>query len=627
MQKTSFFKRMMTLFLAFIMLLGILPLSNMVVPAQASAGESGGPPATITLQTWQLKPAYQSKNLVPARTTPRLFQFNVNGTLSPGFCANHEKDINLVKGETWKDPVPIEETKYAVIAPLVAQYNYIWFTSRALDEQYGDSKTDAEKMQIAKEQYDCEYWGEWSGILGSAMVQSASWLVGNGKLTDLTDPAQARMIAEERNATVKSMTGKPSPDSDEEVMSWVTGAVDRYAEGGYGDWDIYLYTPAGGSHLQPIITTVPSDITVEPKTGWIKIKKTDMSGNALAGATFGIYDDANCQVLLDQFTTTADEWTYKDVSKIITTNNQVLYLKEISAPPGYMANTKVYQVTVNYTNNATQETAAPVNGGAPIKNGDSTMPPEGVVNKVDPDGNGVGPATFHFVSLTNGVETDRVTDENGTLELQWTDPTGDNYLEPGEYTVTEKIAPPGFELNTEAQNLRLWIEDVDGVPTPMHSGPITFENKPLHSIIIQKVDESGQGLPGAVFNVYLNGAKVDSITTGPDGTFTYAGTDGNGLQSGTWGFEEVQAPDGYLLPYNKYQSVTIDAINDDVRVHQLTFVNYTYPEIVIKKVSAGEEQPLAGAVFEVMIDGTNIGTYGPTGPDGTITPLILRAKP
>ena len=200
----------------------------------------------------------------------------------------------------------------------------------------------------------------------------------------------------------------------------------------------------------------------------------------------------------------------------------------------------------------------------------------------------------------------------------WTGPNGEDYIQPGEYTVTEKIAPPGFELSTESQNLRLWIEEIDGVPTPMSSGPITFENKPLHSIIIQKVDESGQGLPGAVFNVYLNGAKVDSITTGPDGTFTYAGTDGNGLQSGTWGFEEVKAPDGYLLPYNKYQSVTIDAINDDVRVHQLTFVNYTYPEIVIKKVSAGEEQPLAGAVFEVMIDGTNLGRFGPTGPDGTI---------
>ena len=115
-----------------------------------------------------------------------------------------------------------------------------------------------------------------------------------------------------------------------------------------------------------------------------------------------------------------------------------------------------------------------------------------------------------------------------------------------------------------------------------------------------------------------SGPLIDTITTGADGTFTYAGTDGNGLEFGTYDFVEVKAPDGYLLPYRTCQSITINPEIDEVRVHQLTFVNYTYPEIVIQKVSAGEEQPLAGAVFEVMIDGTNLGTFGPTGPDGTI---------
>ena len=47
-------------------------------------------------------------------------------------------------------------------------------------------------------------------------------------------------------------------------------------------------------------------------------------------------------------------------------------------------------------------------------------------------------------------------------------------------------------------------------------------------------------------------------------------------------------------------------------------MNHTYPEIVIQKVAAGNDQPLAGAVFEVMVDGTNLGRFGPTGPDGTI---------
>lgn len=615
MHKTSFFKRIMSLFLVFIMMLGILPVSQMVIPAQASS--ASGAPATITMNEWHLRSSYYSQNLVPSYTQPRLFTFNVNGEISPGFCGDHSKEINLRRGEVWKDPVPIENTKYAVTIPLIARYNYTWFASRAIDEQYPGA-TDAEKDQIALEQYNCEHWGdEWEQIAGSAIVQSAMWLAGNGRLTDLNDPAQLRMLAEERNATLKAMQGgKPAAESIETVMGWITSDIQEYGSGNLGTWHSYLYQPQA-SGKQPIITTVPEPGETEPPGGWIKLKKTDLNGNPLSGATFSIYDDANCQVLLDEFTTTADEWTYFDVSEFMTSTTQTFYVKETNPPTGYVGNTTPYSVTVSGTNNATKETAAPVNGGAPIKNTEP-QPPTGVVNKVDHDGNGVGPATFHFVSLTNGVETDRVTDENGTLELQWTDPAGENYLEPGEYTVTEKIAPPGYELNTEAQNLRLWIEDVDGVPTPKHSGPITFENKPLHSVIIQKVDESGNGLPGAVFDIYLNGAKVDSATTGADGTFTYAGTDGNGLQSGTWGFEEVKAPDGYLLPYIKYQSVTVDATNDDVRVHKLSFINYTYPEIVIKKVAAGEETPLAGAVFEVMIDGTNIGTYGPTGPDGTI---------
>lgn len=617
MQKTSFFKRIMTLFLAFIMMLGLLPISQFVEPAYA-AESSGEAPSTISMNYWELKSSYQSKNLVPAKTIPRTFIFDVGDGVAPGFCADHSKDINLRKGETWQSPVPIEETDYAIAIPLIAWYNYGWYLSRQIDDTYGTSKTEAEKDAIALEMSGglSDYWSEFERIVATGIPQAAIWLIGNGKLTDLNNPDQVRMVAEERNATVTAMISRPASESEDEVIRWINGMVNSYAEGKFGTWHIYLYQPAA-SGKQPIVTSVPDTPTPEGWKGWIKLKKTDLSGNNLSGATFGVYSDANCQVRVGEFTTTEDEWTYYEISRMDKAS-QTFYLKETSAPPGYTVNSQVYDVAVSSTNNSTKETAAAVNGGAPIKNGNSEMPPEGVVNKVDPDGNGVGPATFHFVSLTNGVETDRVTDENGTLELQWTDPTGENYIEPGEYTVTEKIAPPGYELSTEAQNLRLWIEEIDGVPTPMSSGPITFENKPLHSIIIQKVDESGQGLPGAVFDVYFNGAKVDSVTTGADGTFTYAGTDGNGLQSGNWGFMEVKAPDGYLLPYNKYQEITIDASNDDVRVHQLTFVNYTYPEIVIQKVSAGEEQPLAGAVFEVMIDGTNLGTFGPTGPDGTI---------
>ncbi|MBM6724002.1 SpaA isopeptide-forming pilin-related protein [Pseudoflavonifractor phocaeensis] len=618
MQKTNFFKRIMTLFLAFVMVLGILPLSSMVVPAQALMDVSGGmgdPPATITNNSHQTWGSYESPTLKPSKVIPRIFDFNVGDGVSPGFCADHSKDIAW--NETWSSPQSIFGTKYEVIMPLLAAYCQKWFYSRMLDEQHPDWSVTQKKNQ-AKEDLGSQhyYYTEEERITGSAMVQAAAWLAGADMLSSLSDHDQQMLIAQERNLTMKATNGFVT-ETDEEVAQWVANSVAAYAEGEYGQWKAYIYYP--GRDLQPIITVIPPDGKPIPDNGWIKIKKTDLSGNNLAGATFGIYLDSGCQegAEIDSFTTTGDEWTYYDVSELMDSATQTFYLKEISAPKGYVASSKSYSVTVSSTNNSTQETAAAVNGGAPIKNGDP-QPPEGVVNKVDQDGNGIGPATFHFKSLTNSVDADFETDENGELQFQWTDPNGENYIQPGEYTVTEEIAPPGYEKSDEAQNLRLWIEDIDGVPTPMHSGPIVFENKPLHSVIIQKVDESGNGLPGAVFEVYCNGALVTNITTGADGTFTFAGTDGNGLTNGTWEFVEVKAPDGHLLPYNKVQRVTINTEHDDVLIHELTFVNYTYPEIVIKKVAAGEEQPLAGAVFEVMIDGTNIGTYGPTGPDGTI---------
>lgn len=377
MQKTSFFKRIMTLFLAFIMMLGLLPISQFVEPAYA-AESSGEAPSTISMNYWELKSSYQSKNLVPAKTIPRTFIFDVGDGVAPGFCADHSKDINLRKGETWQSPVPIEETDYAIAIPLIAWYNYGWYLSRQIDDTYGTSKTEAEKDAIALEMSGglSDYWSEFERIVATGIPQAAIWLIGNGKLTDLNNPDQVRMVAEERNATVTAMISRPASESEDEVIRWINGMVNSYAEGKFGTWHIYLYQPAA-SGKQPIVTSVPDTPTPEGWKGWIKLKKTDLSGNNLSGATFGVYSDANCQVRVGEFTTTEDEWTYYEISRMDKAS-QTFYLKETSAPPGYTVNSQVYDVAVSSTNNSTKETAAAVNGGAPIKNGNNSAPALGV---------------------------------------------------------------------------------------------------------------------------------------------------------------------------------------------------------------------------------------------------------
>ena len=627
MQKASLLKRAMTLFLAFVMAVGTIPFSELVSPAYAAEGKEG-PPGTISMYDADFKNAYESKNLVPSKTIPRVFLFNVNGGISPGFCANHQKDISM--SDTWQSPVSLESTKYSIAIPLIAQYNYRWTLSRQIDAEFGNSIPETEKDKIALERSngDTDYWSDYERMIAFSVPQAAVWLIGNDKLDDLSDPAQLRMVAEERNATVQAMNGKPPVETVDEVVRWLSGGIQAYHDGRYGKWETYLYQPKT-SGMQPIVTTLPQTTQI-PQNGWIKIKKTDQSGNNLSGATFGVYRDASCTSKVAEFTTTGDEWTYVEVSRAMVDSTQTFYLKETSAPSGYVPSGKVYSVTVSSTNNSTKETAAAVNGGAAIKNSPpAPIHSNSAIQKVDAaTGEGVGPATFHFEGQADdpatgqkgAVSADYTTDDAGALEIQWTDPSGENYLPAGQYTVTEKIAPPGYELCTEAQHLVLSLEwDAEAEEwIPTSSGPLVFKDQPKHSIIIQKVDPEGNGLPGAVFDVYYNGAKVDSITTGPDGSFTYTGEDGNGVASGTWEFVEVKAPDGYLIPYNKCQSVTVDT-EDDVRVHQLTFVNHEYPEIIIQKVDAGKEDRLAGAVFEVKIDGKDFGRVGPTGPDGTMT--------
>lgn len=94
----------------------------------------------------------------------------------------------------------------------------------------------------------------------------------------MTDPANQRMLAEERNRTATLSIHKGVPTSPvEDVMGWIQGAVDNYAKGVYGDWDVYVYEPdTNKSYYQPMVIIMPNDI-VQDYNGWLKIKKTDMS--------------------------------------------------------------------------------------------------------------------------------------------------------------------------------------------------------------------------------------------------------------------------------------------------------------------------------------------------------------
>lgn len=72
---------------------------------------------------------------------------------------------------------------------------------------------------------------------------------------------------------------------------------------------------------------------------------------ALAGAVFGIYENKECTKLIDKVTTNENGYA-------VSTNvgAGIYYVKELVAPTGYSLNTKVYEITANWTTATTTVT-------------------------------------------------------------------------------------------------------------------------------------------------------------------------------------------------------------------------------------------------------------------------------
>jgi len=619
LQLKSKLKRATSAFLAFVLVLGMLP--GGIVPV--SAASNGAPADTITMdyssQSWGAK--YKSDVL--GDVILHNFVLNVNGEEVPGWCNDHSKPACYTDAG-YSNPVKYESN--LVSTPFLDFYVTQYERNEAIRQASGLTDDTAIKNWLSAgngEPYgwggaEAHYWyyDKWEWLVTNATVQSAVWLYASGKLTDSspTDEIITLIGTECHNGLVaQGYTANSLESCIETTRSnynlWLNNIE-------FNHYEYYVYSP--NSNASTVQTILIPKMTPKDYSGYIKLKKTDGTGQPLAGAVFGIYTEKECIHKIDSFTTTTDEWNYS--AKInLDTKTQELWVKEINAPPGYVRNAKPWPVTVDSTVNNTKDTAAAVNSGNAIKN---TPPPSGgVICKVDMNGNPIGPATFNFYSIEQKTDRTITTDANGVINLQWVEKDEDNYIAPGEYRVTETIAPPGFVLSHESQNIKFWVEwDDEGLPVQLNSGPLTFKNEQMRKVKVMKVDGSGDPLSGAAFDIYKDGTKIGSATTGHDGSFTYAGADGNGLESGYYEFVETSAPGGFLLPTDNTLSVTIDT-SDSSQPETVTvgpLVNYEHPEIRIRKLINGTTTGLAGAVFQVRIDGKMLDETFTSDDDGYV---------
>ena len=300
------------------------------------------------------------------------------------------------------------------------------------------------------------------------------------------------------------------------------------------------------------------------------IEKVDSQGNPLADAEFEIR-------------TVGGELLHRGVTNnggLLTIPNMQLgtiIIEETRAPEGFTITEMARTVTIVAGQNRTERFV-------------NYRTPSLIIEKIDGEGNPLQGAEFEVRRLDGGLVTRVTTGVGGTAIV----PT----LELGSYQVVETRAPEGFVL---ASNTEI-VTVVAG-----QSATVRFVNLREPSLIIEKVDNQGNPLAGAEFEVRtVGGELLHRGVTNNGGLLTIPN-----MQLGTIIIEETRAPEGYTIT-EMARTVTIVAGQNRTE----RFVNYRTPSLIIEKIDS-EGNPLSGAEFEVRrLDGGLV-TRVTTGVGGT----------
>ena len=388
--------------------------------------------------------------------------------------------------------------------------------------------------------------------------------------------------------------------------------------------------------VKPSQTSTKTITDTEP-TGKILIYKVSDNNDKLEGAKFKV-------TAAEKITNKAGSKTFytegQEVATITTASGTGVaqidnlplgkyYVKEISAPTGYLLNEQTYTANLVYKNDTTPVVELKIEG---VKDTEPTG--KIVLYKVSENNDKIGGAVFQVIAAekitnkavtktfyTEGQEVSKITTASGTGVAQI-----DN-LPLGKYYVKEVQAPTGYLLNENTYTANLvYKNDTTPVITIEIKGVVDEEPTGTISIIKKdsKTGSMAQGdatLKDAVYKVYAdkdiyNVAKSKKFYSKGDLVATRT-TDEKGvcqdvtdLPIGKYIVKEENPPKGYLidkktykvdLKYkDQYTKIITGNANSTDKVKEMRI--HIFKSGI--KVNSGETPGLAGAIFTIKLNST-----------------------
>lgn len=316
-------------------------------------------------------------------------------------------------------------------------------------------------------------------------------------------------------------------------------------------------------------------------SGQFTINKSDLrTGRRLTGAVFEL---ASCKsgTSVRGETDCNGDLTFSKIPP------GVYVLKEVRPPKGYMPNDKTYPVEIRedgrviidgYPRTTVSVENEPVVYSIFFKKLDAATncPLEGAV----------------FELLQNGtVVATTVSDGAGRVFFP--------HVPAGDYTIREQTPPAGYLPSMKTYSVAVCPDgnvSIDCIPAQQFA----VCNVRQEELRIYKTDtQTGAPLANAVFELRQNGAVIQTVTTGGDGTARL-----QSIAPGSYTLSETRPPAGFWPIMRDYDIVVFEdgrITVDGVLTDSLQIQNEPLrANVSFRKTDAQTGAPLAGAVFEIL---------------------------
>ena len=575
MKKNRFLTRMTTLLLVLVCMLGLLPTVALAADA----------PSSIKLEDCTHNGVhYESPSLGTCWLHQMTFDYNQKSTI--GFCAEHGKGMGWsLEGQTWGNPKPITDP---TVKTMMAYY-YAHTTGVFTDQ--------AHALGVD------EIWGSEYSWTMNAWVQAIVWRYKAGLLNDPATACAEELVCVYNNLHHGNYSGVDDLLDGMSFRDRAQYILDLGKQGVWGDCTVHEYAYTGSStsshQAKDVQAIMIGELNVIREKYDLIVKKVDATNpnKGLPGARFIVRSENGTY---EKEVVTGSDGTYT-LSGLDASTYSVV---ELAAPEGYEID------------NAGPQYVALPNGGSNTVTVTFLDSPEitseGSIRKVDADDptKGLAGAVIKIEGTDNSFVGTYTTGAGGYLEdVPW------DTLPIGSFTATEVTPPEGYSLSPDPDKVKqefYW----DG----KNDVALVFENDARVKVKLVKYDDSGDPLPGAVFNIVRDGQIIGTEATQADGSITVPN-----VTEGMYAFVEVSAPAPFACLTDPVIVHVDQATVEGGGTVQVTAKDQRLPNLTIwKRDGSDEDTVIPGTVFEAKGIHSGFHTDVTTGEDGK---AVLTALP